>query len=65
VYPFADTAVFGGFLAISASSIHTSITFGDSPLIGFTFMVLAHLGSPGQRAVKRVCVNVMKWPFVE
>jgi len=24
--------------------------------IGFTFLVLAHLGSPGQRAVKRVCV---------
>ena len=25
---------------------------------GFTFLVLAHLGSPGQRAVKRVCVCV-------
>ena len=25
---------------------------------GFTFMVPAHLGSPGQRAVKRVCVCV-------
>ena len=24
--------------------------------IGFTFLVLAHLGSPGQRAVKRVYV---------
>jgi len=24
--------------------------------IGFTFVVLAHLGSHGQRAVKRVCV---------
>ena len=24
--------------------------------IGHTFLVLAHLGSPGQRAVKRVCV---------
>ena len=23
--------------------------------IGFTFLVPAHLGSPGQRAVKRVC----------
>ena len=23
--------------------------------IGFTFLVLAHPGSPGQRAVKRVC----------
>jgi len=26
--------------------------------IGFTFLVLAHLGSPGQRAIKRVCVHV-------
>ena len=25
--------------------------------IGFTFLVPAHLGSPGQRAVKRVCVK--------
>jgi len=24
--------------------------------IGFTFLVPAHLGNPGQRAVKRVCV---------
>ena len=24
--------------------------------IGFTFLVPAHLGSPGQTAVKRVCV---------
>ena len=36
-------------LAVSGSSkIH----------IGFTFLVPAHLGSPGQRAVKRVCVCV-------
>ena len=26
--------------------------------IGFTFVVLAHPGSPGKRAVKRVCVCV-------
>jgi len=26
--------------------------------IGFTFLVLAHLGSPGQMAVKWVCVCV-------
>jgi len=26
--------------------------------IGFTFLVPDHLGSPGQRAVKRVCVCV-------
>ena len=24
--------------------------------LGFTFLVSAHLGSPGQRAIKRVCV---------
>jgi len=26
--------------------------------VGFFFLVLAHLGSPGQRAIKRVCVCV-------
>jgi len=26
--------------------------------IGFTFLVLAHLGNPGKKAVKRVCVCV-------
>jgi len=26
--------------------------------IGFTFLVPAHLGSPGKRAIKRVCVCV-------
>jgi len=26
--------------------------------IGFTFLVAAHLGSPGQRAIKQVCVYV-------
>jgi len=27
--------------------------------IGFTFLVPAHLGGPGERAVKRVCVYVL------
>ena len=27
--------------------------------IGFTFLVPAHPGSPGKRAVKRVCVSVL------
>ena len=27
--------------------------------IGFAFLVLAHVGSPGKRAVKRVCVCVI------
>ena len=31
--------------------------------IGFTFLVLAHPGSPGQRAVKRVCVSVLLMPY--
>ena len=29
--------------------------------IGFTFLVPAHPGSPGQRAVKRVCVCLLLW----
>ena len=32
--------------------------------IGFTFLVLAYLGSPGQRAIKRVCVCVCVVCFV-
>jgi len=32
--------------------------------IGFTFLVPAHLGSPGQRAVKRVCVLCVCPPLV-
>jgi len=32
--------------------------------IGFTFLVLAHPGSPGKRAVKRVCVCVCVLPNV-
>ena len=32
--------------------------------IGFTFLVPAHLGSPGQRAVKRVCVLVTESAFI-
>jgi len=30
------------------------------PLTGFTFLVRAHLGSPGKRAVRRVCMYGMK-----
>ena len=32
--------------------------------IGFTFLVPAHPGSPGQRAVKRVCVCVCIYPLM-
>ena len=31
--------------------------------IGFTFLVPAHLGSPGKMAVKRVCVCVCVLPL--
>ena len=32
--------------------------------IGFTFLVLAHPGRPGQRAVKRVCVMLTEGSVV-
>jgi len=32
--------------------------------IGFTFLVTAHLGSPGKRAIKRVCDNKSTKPSV-
>ena len=32
--------------------------------IGFTFLVPAHPGSPGQRAIKQVCVCVSLMPSV-
>jgi len=31
--------------------------------IGFTFLVPAHPGSPGKRAVKRVCVSIYAYVF--
>jgi len=33
--------------------------------VGFTFLVPAHPGSHGQRAVKRVCVCVCTIPFLQ
>ena len=35
-----------------------TVSFFSKVQIGFTFLVPAHPGSPGQRAVKRVCVCV-------
>jgi len=32
--------------------------------IGFTFLVPTHLGSPGKRAIKRVCVCVCQFGFM-
>jgi len=39
------------------SKIQIGFTFKIQ--IGFTFLAPAHLGSPGKRAVKRVCVCVV------
>jgi len=33
-----------------------TVSFFSEIQIGFTFLVSAHLGSPGKKAVKRVCV---------
>ena len=35
-----------------------TVSYSGEIHIGSTFLVPAHLGSPGQRAVKRVCVCV-------
>jgi len=32
--------------------------------VGFTFLVPAHPGSPGQRAIKRMCVSVLCFPII-
>jgi len=32
--------------------------------IGFTFLVAAHRGSPGKRAIKRVCVYITKLNYI-
>jgi len=49
----------GGVLAWFSvwSEVQTCSCFREIQ-IGVTFLVPAHLGSPGQRAVKRVCVCV-------
>jgi len=40
---------------------HSLVSCFSKIQICFTFLVPAHLGSPGQRAVKRVCVNGCVW----
>jgi len=54
-----------GYLSGARADLHMAqlmplpltVTCFSKIQIGFTFLVPAHLGSPGQRAVKRVCVN--------
>jgi len=55
-----------GYLSGARSDLHMAqlmplpltVTSFSKIQIGFTFLVPAHLGRPGQRAVKRVCVYV-------
>jgi len=42
-----------------------SLALVESRLVGFTFLVLAYPGSPGKRAVKRVCVCVFGSYFLD
>jgi len=35
-----------------------TVSCSSKILVGFTFLVPAHLGSPGQRAIKQACVRV-------
>jgi len=43
-------------------SLPLTVSCFSKILIGFTFLVPAHPGSPGKRAVKRVCVVVRDYP---
>ena len=40
-------------------SLPLTVSCSSKIQIGFTFLVPAHPGSPGKRAVKRVCVCVL------
>ena len=41
-----------------------TVSYFSKIQIGFTFLVPAHLGSPGKRAVKRMCVCVITHLFL-
>jgi len=45
-----------GYLSAQLMSLPLTVSCFSEIQIGFTFLVPAHPGSPGQRAVKRVCV---------
>ena len=53
----ADEAIHFKFgLQIELVPLSLTVSCFSKIQIGFTFLVPAHLGSPGKRAVKRVCV---------
>jgi len=45
-----------GLLMAQLMPLPLTVSCFSKILIGFTFLVPAHPGSPGKRAVKRVCV---------
>ena len=47
-----------GYLSGARCRLPLTVSWFSKIQIGFTFLVLAHPGSPGKRAVKRVCVCV-------
>ena len=47
-----------------ADATALTISCSSKIQIGFTFLVLAHPGSPGQRAVKHVCVSYCSEQYV-
>ena len=51
-----QTCIYG---PADATATHCLLLQFSKIQIGFTFLVPAHPGSPGQRAIKRVCVCVL------
>ena len=47
----------------NATATHCLLLQQNKIQIGFTFLVPAHLGSPGKRAVKRVCCTCLELEF--
>ena len=57
IYAYLTTYVFA-LCVYHAFSALTLLVGRQEGQIGFTFLVPAYLGSPGKRAIKRVCVCV-------
>ena len=53
----------GGLAYVPADATVLSVSCLSKIQIGFTILVLAHPGSPGQRAIKRVCVCACVLPI--
>jgi len=53
--------LFGARCRLAYGPADATVSCFSKIQIGFTFLVPAHLGSPGQWAIKRVCVCVNQW----